>query len=233
MKKFGIFLIAAGLMVLFTACGAQKSASVQPAASSAAAAEQTQPAASESAAQAKPEQETPAAAETTQAEENKVLVIYFSRTGNTKQLAEYAVEHLNADSFEIEAAVPYTDADIAYYTDCRADREQKDPDARPEIANRIENIEQYDTILLGYPIWHGQAPRIISTLLESYDFSGKTILPFCTSASSGIGNSDTDLHRLVSADVSGKAEANWKAGKRFAAGTPKEEFIQWIDESGI
>lgn len=149
-----------------------------------------------------------------------ILVAYFSCTGTTKALAEFAAEQLNADIFEMEAAIPYTDADIAYYTNCRADQEQKDPSVRPEIANRIENIEQYDTILLGYPIWHGQAPRIISTFLESYDFSGKTILPFCTSHSSGIGNSDSQLHDLCA--------ANWKAGKRFSGSGETAEFEAWL-----
>lgn len=155
--------------------------------------------------------------------ETNILVVYFSRTGNTKALAEYAVDYLNADFFEIEAAVPYTDADIAYYTNCRADQEQADPAVRPEIANQIPNIQQYDMIVLGYPIWHGQAPRIISTFLESYDFSGITILPFCTSQSSGIGNSDKDLHGLCN--------AQWMDGKRFAANGDEQAFAEWLSNN--
>lgn len=158
---------------------------------------------------------------------DKTLVVYFSRTGNTAPLANYAAEYLNSDLFEIEALVPYTDEDIAYYTNCRADIEQSDSTARPEIANKVENMDKYDTIVLAYPIWHGQAPRIIFTFLESYDFADKTIIPFCTSQSSGIGNSDTDLHSLVSSDTV------WKKGKRFAPGTSKEEIVKWLDESGI
>lgn len=149
------------------------------------------------------------------------LVAYFSRTGNTKPLALYAAEILSADTFEIEAAVPYTDDDIKYYTDCRADREQNDPTARPEIANDVKNMAQYDTIILAYPIWHGQAPKIIYTFLESYDFSGKTIIPFCTSASSPIGSSATNLHSLA-------PDAVWKDGRRFPAGTTKETIAEWL-----
>ena len=160
-------------------------------------------------------------------ENTKTLVAYFSRTGTTEPLAKYAAEYLNANIFEIEAAVPYTDADIAYYTDCRADREQKDKNARPAISGKVGNMSQYDTILLGYPIWHGEAPRIISTFLESYDFSGKTIVPFCTSHSSGIGNSDKNLHGLVSSN------AKWKDGKRFAKGTGKNEIEKWLNDTGI
>jgi flavodoxin len=154
------------------------------------------------------------------------LVVYFSRTGNTKPLAGYAAQYLDADIYEIEAAVPYTDADIAYYTNCRADKEQSDPDARPEIAGKIDNITQYKTILLGYPIWHGQAPKIIYTFLESYDFSGKTIVPFCTSHSSGVGSSATNLHALA-------PNAEWKDGRRFAIGTSEAAIQEWIDSLGI
>ena len=87
----------------------------------------------------------------------KTLVAYFSRTGNTKPLAEYAAEYLGATLFEITAKIPYTDEDIAYYTDCRADREQKDESARPEIATAVENMDEYDTVIIAHPIWHGIA----------------------------------------------------------------------------
>ncbi len=158
--------------------------------------------------------------------ESDTLVVYFSRTGHTKPLAEYAADYLNADIFEIEAAVPYTDEDIAYYTNCRADKEQSDPTARPEISGAVENMSQYKTILLGYPIWHGQAPKIICTFLESYDFSDKTIVPFCTSQSSGIGTSATNLHSLA-------PNAVWKDGRRFAIGTDDASIQSWIDSLGI
>lgn len=152
---------------------------------------------------------------------NSTLVVYFSCTGTTERFAKYGAEYLKADTFKIEAAVPYTAEDIAYYTNCRADKEQNDPSARPAIANTVD-ITKYERIVLGYPIWHGQAPRIISTFLESYDFSGKTIIPFCTSASSGIGNSDANLHSLCSAGTI------WKNGKRFSSSTTKEEFCEFL-----
>ena len=114
------------------------------------------------------------------------------------------------------------EADLAYYTNGRTDQEQNDPDARPAISGGVENMDAYDTIILGYPIWHGQAPRIISTFLESYDFSGKTMIPFCTSHSSGIGSSADDLH-ILCAD-----SAVWLDGRRFEAGTSKEIIEEWI-----
>ena len=153
------------------------------------------------------------------------LVVVFSRTGHTKPLAQYAAAYLVADFFEIEAAVPYTDADIAYYTNCRADREQSDPTARPAIANEVTNMDQYSTVVIAYPIWHGQAPKIIYTFLESYDLSGKTIIPFCTSASSPLGTSASNLHTLA-------PDSARKDGRRFAVGTSQETIEAWLKEMG-
>ena len=154
---------------------------------------------------------------------NKTLVVYFSATGTTRSLAEYAAEILNADIYEIVAEDSYTEADLAYYTNGRADQEQNDASARPAISGNVENMEQYDTIILGYPIWHGQAPRIISTFLENYDFSGKTVIPFCTSHSSGIGSSADDLHSLCSGSTI------WADGRRFEAGTSRDMIKEWLD----
>ena len=158
-------------------------------------------------------------------QKTNILVVYFSATGTTRPLAEYAADILNADIYEIVPEIPYTDADLAYYTNGRADKEQSDPNARPAISGSVSNMGAYDTIILGYPIWHGQAPRIISTFLESYDFTGKKIVPFCTSHSSGIGSSDKNLHKLCSAE--------WTSGKRFASGTSKEEMEKWLSDLGI
>ena len=158
--------------------------------------------------------------------QSSYLVVYFSATGNTRPLAEYAADILNADIYEIVPEQPYTDADLAYYTGGRADQEQNDPAARPAISGSVENMDQYDTILLGYPIWHGKAPKIIYTFLESYNFSGKTILPFCTSHSSGIGSSADNLRSLTQ-------NTNWLDGKRFAAGTSKQEIKNWLNENDM
>ena len=157
----------------------------------------------------------------------KTLVVYFSCTGTTELVAEYVTEILGADSYEIVPENPYTEADLAYYTNGRADQEQNDPDVRPGISGGVENMDEYDTIILGYPIWHGQAPRIISTFLESYDFSGKMIVPFCTSHSSGIGSSASNLHSLCAESV------EWRDGKRFESGVSKESVQKWIEEIGI
>ncbi len=153
--------------------------------------------------------------------QGKTLVVYFSCTGTTETLAKYAADILGGDLYEIVPEDPYTEEDLAYYTGGRADREQNDPSARPAISGQVDNMEQYDTILLGYPIWHSQAPRIISTFLESYDLAGKTIIPFCTSHSSGIGSSADNLHHLAPG-------ANWREGRRFGSGVSRQEVESWI-----
>ena len=155
--------------------------------------------------------------------DNDTLVIYFSRTGNTEKIAEYLIDITNADSYVIEAAVPYSDADIKYQDDnCRANKEQNDKSVRPEIANPIASIDSYDTIFLGYPIWWGQEPRIIDTFLERYDFSDKTVIPFCTSASSGIATSEKNIKALVPI-------GNQLEGRRFSSGATKEDVKAWYD----
>lgn len=156
----------------------------------------------------------------------RILVVYFSATGTTRALAADAAAALNADIYEIVPEIPYTAADLAYNTNGRADREQKDPAARPAISGRVDNMEQYDTVLLGYPIWHGQAPKILHTFLESYDLAGKTIIPFCTSNSSGIGSSDTQLHASC-------PNAVWQAGERFSAAASGEDITNWLNNAGL
>lgn len=158
---------------------------------------------------------------------SSTLVAYFSCTGTTKLLAEYSAEILNADLYEIQAETPYTSEDLNYNNqNSRTTKEQNDSKARPEILNQIENIEQYDNVILAYPIWNGQAPKIIYTFLESYDFSKKNIAVFCTSHSSGIGSSDSNLHDIF-------PDANWYEGKRFSADTSKADIEKWIDELGF
>ncbi len=190
----------------------------------------SQSAASEKQAEIEMETETSESVSTEEQEADvstKTLVVYFSCTGTTELVAEYITEILGADSYQIVPENPYTEADLAYYTNGRADQEQDDPDARPAISGGVENMDAYDTIILGFPIWHGQAPRIISTFLESYDFSGKTIVPFCTSHSSGVGSSADNLHSLCVESV------EWRAGKRFESGVSKESVQKWIEEIGI
>lgn len=151
------------------------------------------------------------------------LVAYFSCTNTTKGIADKIVEITGADTYRIIPETPYTDADLNYNnSSCRANREQHDPSARPAIKGKCENIDNYDVIFLGYPIWWGAAPKVIYTFLEGHDLNGKTVIPFCTSHSSGIGSSDTNLHGL-------SAGARWKQGRRFSGGESKENIEKWIE----
>ena len=157
----------------------------------------------------------------------RVLVACFSATGNTLPLAEYIAEELGADLYEIMPETPYTTEDLNWHdSTTRATTEQNDDTARPAISGSVDNMEDYDVIFLGYPIWWGQAPKIMYTFLESYDLSGKTIVPFCTSGSSGMGSSATNLH--PSADG-----ATWLEGRRFSAGTSRETMAEWVNSLGL
>lgn len=157
----------------------------------------------------------------------RALVVYFSCTNTTKGVAEHIASVTESAMFRIEPEEPYTSADLDYNdSSSRANREQNDPSARPAIAGSLENLSDYDVVFLGYPIWWGKAPKIIFTFLESYDFAGKTIVPFCTSHSSGIGTSDTDLHALA-------AQATWMQGRRFGGNASESDVRDWIESLNL
>ena len=161
------------------------------------------------------------------AQESKVLVAYFSATGTTEGVAEYIANGLNADIYEIVPEDPYTDADLDYNdNNSRTTIEMNDPDARPAISGSVENIGQYDIVFIGYPIWWGDAPRIVSTFVESYDFSGKTIVPFCTSGGSGIGSSASNLEGLTSG-------AEWLSGRRLNGSDSQDTVMEWVNSLGL
>lgn len=150
---------------------------------------------------------------------NKIAVIYFSATGTTKTVAEYIQEATNGDMIEIVPKNKYTDSDLNYNNNnSRANKEQNDDSSRPEIANQID-ISSYDTIYLGFPIWWGDVPKIILSFLDNYDLSGKTVIPFCTSHSSGISNSINTLKNY-------NKNINWIDGKKFTTSS-KNEINDW------
>lgn len=159
----------------------------------------------------------------TRSDNANVLVAYFSATGTTKALAEYAADITGADLYEIVPETPYTADDLNYSDDnSRATKEQHDSTARPAISGSIDNLEQYEIVFIAYPIWWGEAPRIMYTFMESCDFSGKTVIPFCTSGGSGIGSSSEYLHGLTADDV------NWLGGERLGSDSSREDIAEWI-----
>lgn len=152
--------------------------------------------------------------------DGKSVVLFFSATGTTKSIAQRIALKSNSDIIEIIPKEKYKSEDLNYNSDCRANREQNDDNARPEIENEID-INNYDIIYLGYPIWWGTNPKIILTLLDTYDFTGKTIIPFCTSGSSGISGSVNNLRNYNS-------NLNIKDGKRFSSEDSDEEIEEFI-----
>lgn len=156
----------------------------------------------------------------------KTLVAVFSASGVTKRVGKEIARISGGDFFEIIPREIYTSDDLNWSNkNSRSSLEMNDPSARPEIANAVQDMDSYDTVIIGFPIWWGVAPRIIETFLESYDFSGKTIVPFCTSGGSGVGRSDTALHKNVSGDV------KWKKGVQI--NRPNERAIQKMLDAAL
>ena len=162
--------------------------------------------------------------------QGNVLVAYFSATGNTEGVAEIIADTTDGTLFEIVPEVPYTDADLNYSNDdCRANREQNDENARPAIANEVEDMASYDTVFIGHPIWWGDAPRIIQTFLESYDFSGKEVYTFSTSGSTLGGDAFNGLSREYP-DIDFVENLHFTSSQLSSAQTRVES---WIEELGI
>jgi len=152
-----------------------------------------------------------------------VLVAYFSGTGNTEKLANTIAEVTGGDLYKITPAEAYTKTDLDHNDDSgRIATEQKDASSRPAIEGEVENFDQYDTIYLGYPIWWADAPHIMFTFAESYDFTGKTIIPFCTSGGSDVGDSDDNIKACANGGT-------WIEGTKLSAGTSSEKVQAWID----
>ena len=151
------------------------------------------------------------------------LVVYFSATGTTKAVGEKIAAIADADLYEIKAAREYTEADLNWHdSDSRTTAEQNDSSARPEIGSEAVSLAGYTTVYNGYPIWWGEEPRILDTFVEAYDFDGITLIPFCTSSSSGLGRSGQNL-------AENAGSGTWLEGKRFGAGASEEELRDWID----
>lgn len=151
----------------------------------------------------------------------KKLVAYFSASGVTRNVAERLANVADADLFEIKPAVPYTRADLDWTNkNSRSSVEMSNPDSRPEIAERLSDMENYDTVFIGFPIWWYVAPTIINTFLESYDFGGKTMIPFATSGGSGMGKTEEVLKSLC-------PSADWEQGKMLNSVSDRE-LADWI-----
>lgn len=153
---------------------------------------------------------------------SKTLIAYFSASGVTAQAAKEMADAVGADLYEIRPEQPYTSADLDWMDkNSRSTLEMNDPASRPAIAEPVQDMGQYDTVLVGFPIWWYVEPRIVDTFLESYDFSGKTVIPFATSGGSGMGKTEAVLHALCPDSV------NWKSGKMLN-GYDRAQMEAWV-----
>ena len=153
---------------------------------------------------------------------SKKLVVYFSVNGDTREVALKLANVVNADVHEIMPQIPYTNDDLNWMNKkSRTSVEMSDKSSRPAIENKVENMEQYDTIYIGFPIWWYVAPTIINTFLESYNMEGKTIIPFATSGGSGMGNTNKELQNSCKGAI-------LKEGQVFSRKVSEDELREWI-----
>ena len=211
-KKFLGFLTTAVLTLgLMTGCGSQETKSTTTQASS----EITEAATS--------------AGTTTDGETGKTLVVYYSASGRTKTVAETIAETAGADLFEIVPDEPYTSEDLDWTNDdSRVSREHDNESLRDVELVKVtpDNWDSYDTILIGYPIWWGIAAWPVDNFVKGNDFSGKTVIPFCTSSSSGLGQSGTLLEQIA-------GTGTWQEGQRFSSGASASEVQDWVNSLGL
>ena len=162
-------------------------------------------------------------------ENGGVLVVYYSATGNTEAVAGYIAEATGGDLFELEPAEPYTDADLNWTDEnSRVTLEHEDESLRDVelVADTVGNWDSYDTVFIGYPIWWGIAAWPVDTFVEANDFTGKTVIPFCTSSSSGLGQSGELL-----AEMAGTGD--WLEGQRFRSSASQEDVTEWVASLGL
>ena len=236
MKKTIVCLIAALLVLCLAACGnhspannagAQASAETEKRSAWNADPAEPETAPTEPEAPAEASSSAPAAGSESEAPvpttRSDVLVAYFSATGTTKGVAEKIAAITDADLYEITAAEPYSADDLNYNDrNSRSTKEQNDKSARPEIGSDPPDLSGYGTVYLGFPIWWGEEPRIMDTFVESCSFEGITVIPFCTSGSSGIGRSGPNMEALA-------GSGTWLEGKRFGGGVSEADLRSWIE----
>ena len=221
-KKFFSCLLAGAMALSLAACGGNDSSDDDQTASQTQ--EETTPPADSSTDTAAPET---SGDETTAG--GNVLVVYFSATGHTESVANDIAEATVGDLFEITPAEPYTDEDLNWSDEnSRVSREYADESLRDVelTTTEVENWDDYDTVFIGYPIWWGIAAWPVSSFVAANDFTGKTVIPFCTSSSSGLGESGDLL-----ADLAGTGD--WQEGERFRSSASSEDVSEWVDSLGL
>ena len=230
MKRTLSLLLSLVMVLSLTACSGNENSSSSQVSSAAPESSAAESSASEASSEIS--SEAPSSSQA-QAEDtgsgSSVLVVYYSATGNTEQVAQYIADSTGGDLFEIQPVEPYTDDDLNWTDDnSRVSQEHADESLRDVelVADTVDNWDQYDTVFIGYPIWWGIAAWPVDGFVEANDFSGKTVIPFCTSSSSGLGESGQLL-----ADMAGTGD--WQEGQRFSSGASQEDVQSWIEELGL
>ncbi len=230
MKRTLSLLMSLVMALSLTACGRNGNSSSSQASSATPESSASDSSASEASSQAPSSSKVSSEAQAKDTGSgNSVLVVYYSATGNTAQVAQYIADSTGGDLFEIQPVEPYTDDDLNWTDDnSRVSQEHADESLRDVelVADTVDNWDQYDTVFIGYPIWWGIAAWPVDGFVEANDFSGKTVIPFCTSSSSGLGESGQLL-----ADMAGTGD--WQEGQRFRSGASQEDVQSWIDELGL
>lgn len=225
MKKLAALLLSVVLVLSLAACGSANkpaSSTTQPETSAPTEQPTTEPSESSSTAPAESEPET-------QPETGKTLVVYYSASGNTERVAKDIAEAAGADLFEIVPTEVYTSDDLDWTNpDSRVSREHDDESLRdvPLTTTEVPDWDSYDTVFIGYPIWWGIAAWPVDTYVKNNDFTGKTVIPFATSSSSGMGQSGSLL-----ADMAGTGE--WQEGQRFSSGVSSDDVQSWVNGLGL
>ena len=225
MKKLTALLLSVVLVLSLAACGSANkpaSSTTQPETSAPTEQPATEPSESSSTAPAESEPET-------QPETGKTLVVYYSASGNTERVAKDIAEAAGADLFEIVPTEVYTSEDLNWTNpDSRVSREHDDESLRdvPLTNTEVPDWDSYDTVFIGYPIWWGIAAWPVDTFVKNNDFTGKTVIPFATSSSSGMGQSGSLL-----ADMAGTGE--WQEGQRFSSGVSSDDVQSWVNGLGL
>ena len=222
-KRLWSILLAGTMLFSLTACTGNGGAETESSASQSQESSQPESSAAEEPSASEPESSV------TAAENGDVLVVYYSATGNTEQAAEYIAEVTGGDLFKLEPAEPYTDEDLNWTDDnSRVSQEYADESLRDVelVSTTVENWDSYDTVYIGYPIWWGIAAWPVNGFVSANDFTGKTVIPFATSSSSGMGESGELLAELA-------GTGDWQEGQRFSSGVSETDVTEWVNNLGI
>jgi flavodoxin len=215
MKKWIVLILSVVMVLGLAACGSRQNGSDESS--------------SETSMGTQDNSNSETSAKTPEVSGGKTLVVYYSASGNTEEVANYIASAMDGDLFEIVPTEIYTGADLDWTDeDSRVSREHDNEDERnvPLVSDTVDNWDEYDTVFIGYPIWWGIAAWPVDGFIKANDFTGKTVIPFCTSSSSGLGESGELLKEMA-------GTGEWLEGERFRSGASEETVLSWVEGLGL